>query len=75
MADFGGFLQICHIRQNFFPRGNSFYFTYSGKMCIVKLLKKNKQIQQVAKMFGEVESLEEDIDTSGKDLAVTRFVT
>ena len=44
-------------------------------MCIVKLLKKNKQIQRVAKMFGEVESLEEDIDTSGKDLAVTRFVT
>ena len=44
-------------------------------MSIVKLLKKNKQVQQVAKMFREVESLQDDIGTSGKDLAVIRFVT
>ena len=44
-------------------------------MSIAKLLKKNKQVQQVAKMFSEVETLQVDIGTSGKDLAVIRFVT
>lgn len=44
-------------------------------MSIVKLLKKNKQVQQVAKMFGEVKSLQDDIGASVKDLAVIRFVT
>ena len=55
--------------------GNSFYFTYSSKMSSVKLLKKNKQDQQVAKMFGETESLQDDIGTSGTDLGVIRFAT
>ena len=43
------------------------HFTYSGKMSIAKLPKKNKQVQQAAKTFGEVESLQDDIGTSGKD--------
>ena len=38
-------------------------------------LKKNKQVQQVGKMFGEVVSLQYDIGTSGKDLAVIKFIT
>ena len=38
------------------------------------MLKKNKQVQLVAKMFGEVDSLQDDIGTPGKDLAVIRFV-
>ena len=44
-------------------------------MSIVKLLKKNKQVQQVAKMFGEVKSLQDDFGTSIKDLTVIRLVT
>ena len=44
-------------------------------MSIVKLLKKNKEVDLVAKMFGEVESLQDDIGTSGNDLAVIRAVT
>ena len=44
-------------------------------MSIVKLLKKNKQVHLVVKMFGEVESLQDDIGTSGNDLAVIRTVT
>ena len=67
------FLQICHIRQNPFASGNSFYFTCSGKMIIAKLLKRKKQLQQVAKKFGENKSLQDDIAISGKDLAVIRF--
>ena len=42
-------------------------------MIIAKLLKKKKQLQQVAKKFGENKSLQDDIATSGKDLAVIRF--
>ena len=41
--------------------------THSGKMSIAKLPKKNKQVQQAAKTFGKVESLQDDIGTSGKD--------
>ena len=44
-------------------------------MSISKLLKKNTQVQQVAKMFGEVETLQFDSGTSGKDLVVINFVT
>ena len=44
-------------------------------MSSVKLLKKNKQDQQVAKIFGEIESLQDDIGTSGTDLGAIRFAT
>ena len=43
------------------------HFTHSGKMSIAKLPKKNKQVQQAAKTFSKVESLQDDIGTSGKD--------
>ena len=41
--------------------------THSGKTSIAKPPKKNKQVQQAAKTLGEVESLQDDIGTSGKD--------
>ena len=78
--DFGGFVADLPYTPNFFLIDYLIiylfiYFTCSGKVSIVKLLKKNKQVQQVAKMFGEVKSLQDDFGTSIKDLTVIRLVT
>ena len=56
------------------PRVLIIAIIFSGKMHIVKLLKKNEEVKHMARLFGGIGCFQDDIGRMGSNLAVIRLV-